>query len=226
MSALLVPSTPSSFTLCWRFPAKMRLINMSLQMNVQESVCHPLFSWKFRSSLMPRVTKSAEFMASDLSACSRTFVPTQLHGAPTQLCREGRVSLSKGCSKGTNPPSWSMCTHRMCSWTPGCQTGIWSQAQFRGGSDFVLVSAKHPEHSQPTLIFYYCILIWIFEVLLESQKIFRLHCADMNKNYSKHWIWPSRHCCQKSDMDHTGEMGRSKRYWGEMEKRLVPLLMR
>lgn len=56
----------------------------------------------------------------------------------------------------------------------------------------MLISAKHPEYSQPTQMFYYCILICTVEIVLEGQEQFKLYCADMNKNYSKQQIWSPR----------------------------------
>lgn len=156
-------------------------MNTSLQVSVQKSVCHSLFSWKFRSSLMPRASRSITLVSRahgpDLPLCSRTSVPTQ-------LCREWHVPLAKVALILLHH-SWD---HRVCS--GGCQTAIWEQAQFGAGSDIVLISAKHPEYSQPTQMFYYCILICIIEIALEGQEQFRLHCADMNKNYSKQQIRP------------------------------------
>lgn len=62
----------------------------------------------------------------------------------------------------------------------------------------MLVSAKHPEYSQPTQMFFYCILIYVIEIPPEGQEQFKLYCADMNQNYSKQQIWPQRTVVKKT----------------------------
>lgn len=146
---------PSNFNLCQRFPAKARQINTSLQRSVQKSVCHSLFSWKLRASLMPRASSCEQ------SSWPQPFLSVAEHLCPHSTTRlhygsagRDRWPWAKAAASGTHPPSWFMYTHGIFSWRQGCQTGIWGQAQFRGGSDIVLIPAKHPECSQPTQMFY------------------------------------------------------------------------